>query len=109
MSVTRSRSDSISFTGIRFERLGVNDRLADIAERGVHRMRQRVHGRRLLFTRNDEASPAMLPPDHVATAQSPFRRESCSPARSPLRDAQPTAAASCTRETFNFPARNGRR
>ena len=43
----------------RFDGLGVDDGLADVAERLVHRVRQRVDRRRLRFARDDQARAAV--------------------------------------------------
>ena len=43
----------------RLDRIGVEHRLARVAERRVHRMRERVHDRRLSFAGDDDAGAAM--------------------------------------------------
>ena len=60
-----------------FDRRPIGDRGADVAERLVHRVRERVHGHRLILTSDDERSPAMglkilgdrSDPRHVSTAR----------------------------------------
>ena len=42
-----------------FDRIGVDDRLADVAERLVHRVRERVDARRLAVAGDDETGAAM--------------------------------------------------
>ena len=59
MSATSSRSDCELIDRLGFDRSRVDDRLADVAERLVHRVRERVDGRRLAVAGDDEAAPAM--------------------------------------------------
>ena len=60
ISPTSSRSAGTLVHRLRFGRLRVDDRAADVAERVVHRVRERVDGRRLAFARDDQAAAARV-------------------------------------------------
>ena len=59
MSATSSRSDCELVDRLGLDRVGVDDGLADVAERVVHRVRERVDGGRLAVAGDDEAGAAV--------------------------------------------------
>ncbi len=69
------------------DRFGDDHRLADVAERLVDRVNQRVHRRRLFVARDDQARAPVLPGGPLRVARPTRRRRDrrCPPARRPRR------------------------
>ena len=59
MSATRSFRDSVLIDGVGVYRVGVENRLADIAQRLIDRVGEGVHHRGLMVAGNDHAGAAM--------------------------------------------------
>ena len=84
----------------RFGRLRVDDRGADVAERLVHRVRQRVNGRRLAVARDHEAAAAC-----GLQILDERRRSSAAPASgavAPPAPATPSCAATARAKRFDL-------
>ncbi len=90
MSATSSFNDCVLVHRIRGDGLGVDDRPADVAQRLVDCMRQRVHGGRLMIAGDHHARAAMALQIFYDRVQ---ELSCCSPLSVPPPAATPSSAA----------------
>ena len=94
---------------MRLDRIGIEHRLAGIAECRVHRMRKRVHDRRLAFAGNDDARAAMRVQIVANGGRATLARLAAGSAPPRLTPATPMSAASARANSSTWLGFNGRR